>query len=227
MKLAVPPHVHRSHFLASRTRRSARIVVILGFVLLAGALIPSSSGPVLPVSSSPRGVVAPAEAAVASTVLAEDACSNGSLQSIVVTPQIVTVSASGSQTFSARGVSNCGTNVTGLMHFSWRLSSVTVGSLASSSGPTVVYTACVAPMDGILRLVGSLGSVNLTANATIRIGGGSFGNVPGTPAAPVLGNASTNPLSREAGLALVGTLLLGGILVLVWGLRSGPRRPSH
>jgi len=153
-------------------------------------------------------------------------CFNASLGSILVSPRLASVSASGSQTFTANALSTCGTDITNLTHFWWRLSSTTVGSLGSDTGPTVVYTACVAPMDGVLHLVGILGNVNLSVNATIRIGGGSFGDLPGSPAAPVVGNLSTTSLSREAGVVLVGVLLFGGIFVVVWEMRSRPRQPG-
>ena len=200
------------------------MVTLSALFLIVTALAPVSPSSIRTASAEMQGPGAAVPRTGFEPSSASAPCSNTSLGSILVSPLVATVSASASQTFTARSLSTCGTDLTNLTNFSWRLSSASVGTLGSSSGPTVVYTACVAPMDGVLHVVGILGSAYRSVNATIRIGGGAFGDLPGTPAAPIVGNASSSPLSRQVGVVLVGVLLLGGVFVILWGMRSRPRR---
>jgi len=153
--------------------------------------------------------------------LATASCSNGTLASVRVTPDVVSVGASSSQSFSASAWSACGTILTNLTDFTWKLSSTSVGSLAADQGTTVVYTACVAPMDGVLHLSASYNGTVRSANATIRIAGGGIGAPPVSSGA--LPGAPGNSASSEPflGFALMATLIGGGVVVFLWGQRSG------
>jgi len=151
-------------------------------------------------------------------------CSVSSIGLVSVTPQSVSVGGSARETFTATALSNCGTVLTNSTQFSWRLSSSSVGSLGSDSGPSVVYTACLAPMDGVLHVEGAYNGTSRTANATIKIAGAGGGAFPGAPVVTA-GNGSESLWSgTDVGLALMGLLIVGGIAVFLWGQRKEPPR---
>jgi len=146
------------------------------------------------------------------------------LGSVRVSPQTVSVGPSATQTFTGIALSTCGASLTNLTHFSWHLSSSSVGSLGSASGTSVVYTACIAPMEGVLHLVGTFNGTNLTANATIKIAGGSGGGAIGFPGQSSENGGSNSSSDRWMGYPVMVILITGAIVVFLWGRR--PERPS-
>lgn len=158
--------------------------------------------------------------------LAADDCSALMLGTVRVSPESVAVGASSVLTFTATAFSTCGTNLTNVTHFSWRLSSSSVGSLGPDEGASVVYAACIAPMDGVLHLQGVYNGTTLTANATIKIAGGGDAP-PGAPAAPAGSGGQDLWSGKAVGIALMGILIVGGVAVFLWGQRQDrPKRPG-
>jgi hypothetical protein len=228
---------HRRPFDMGATRRypkppGSRLAIHWSTAVAVAAVALLIGVTALPTAHSEKGTLgvvatSPSAKTLGREVGSTSACSGDLLGSILVSPEVATVSGSASRTFSAEAISTCGFNITNITHFSWRLSSTSVGSLGSTTGSVVIYTACVAPMDGVLHLTGYRGNVTLNVSASIRIGGGTFGSTPGDPGAPALPNDSPSPLSREIGLLLVGVLLTGGALLILWGWRSRPRPPTE
>ena len=198
------------------------VVIAISALLVAGV-----PGPGHAASSSPAGPSRGA-AGLATSSVPRDHSSGGCLGIEIgflqISPADVTVVGLSSRTFTATAWSTCGSNLTASTQFTWRLSSVEVGSLASSAGPIVVYTACEAPMTGVLHLLGVYEGVNVSANATIHIAGGGGGGAFGIPASSAGNGTTGNPLMRWVGAAVVGILFAGGVAVFLYGPRA--RRPK-
>jgi len=91
----------------------------------------------------------------------------------------------------------------------------------------VVYTACLAPMGGVLRLLGTYAGVTRSVNATltIRYDPSSVENPGLSPG----GARVDSPTGKLVLLAVASTLVVGGVIVLVRGqrwLRPSPRPRS-
>jgi len=150
------------------------------------------------------------------------------LARFTIDPAVVNISPLQGQRFTATAESTCGTPLTSKTTFSWWLSSPSLGLLNSSDGPAVAYTACLAPMGGLLHAEATSGGVTLYSNSTIAVtlqnpgwqdpsSNSSSGALEGSGAS---GPAETQ---REAAALLVGLLVAGAVAVVLYGRRKGRR----
>ena len=197
------------------------LVICLGMILSTSGAGPR--GPVVTAAGSGRTSLI--STGLRGVERAAGNCSTLSLSSVRVSPQSVSVSASATQTFTATALSACGTTLTNTTHFSWRLSSSSVGSLGSTVGASVVYTACLAPMDGVLHLVGTYNGTSLTANATIKIAGGGSDGFSGAPESLPGNESQDSSTGKIVGIALVVILVMGGVAVFLWGQKQERSKP--
>jgi len=96
-------------------------------------------------------------------------CSQPRIAYLVVAPLSANVSPLENQMFSASALDSCGGPMAEAVSFSWWLSSPSLGLLNSSEGPAVAYSACLAPMSGILHVEASSGGITVFANSTIAV----------------------------------------------------------
>jgi hypothetical protein len=149
-------------------------------------------------------------------------CSNSVLASVAVTPNKVTVLPLAVQSFSALAESACGSPLTQNTTFSWRLSSVELGALNATAGAIVAYSACVAPMDGVLHLEATAAGVTVYANSSIAVSAGTP-PPPNTPSGPSgTGGPATPPNNLGLGIGIMAACFVtaGGVVIV-------GRRPSR
>lgn len=142
-------------------------------------------------------------------------CSGTILTRLAVTPMAVEVVGLHTQEFVATAVSSCGANLTPITTVSWALSSGALGTLSSNAGASTTYTACLAPMSGLLHVTGSFQGVTLRVNVSIAVSYASAGGSsspgapnasPATPGVP-LGGGGWAGWSVAALLVALGTTL--------------------
>ncbi|MGP8075316.1 MAG: hypothetical protein ACLP8Y_01035 [Thermoplasmata archaeon] len=160
-----------------------------------------------------------------SLIAAPENCSSTVLASLTATPANISVTPLEVQTFSATADSACGTPLVQNVNVSWWLSSASLGTLSSSSGPTTAYTACLALMGGFLHLKATSGGITRYANSSISV---SLHSTPGQDPPPGSsdgasgGAGSSSPVAVPWGaLAIMIALLGGAAIVLVIGRRRG------
>ncbi len=155
-------------------------------------------------------------------------CSGGALAHLATYPAAVNISPLEDQMFTAAAESACGTPLTQGVSFSWWLSSPSLGLLNSSNGPLVAYTACLAPMGGILHVEAKSGGVTLQANSsiTVTLQNPGWQDPSSNSSAGTLGGSGSfgAPPIREDTAVVVIVLLGGGAAaVVLYGLRRGGR----
>jgi hypothetical protein len=154
-------------------------------------------------------------------------CSDTELAHLALSPASVAVLPLKVEIFSVAAENGCGTPLAVATSFAWWLSSISVGALNATTGASVAYTACVAPMGGVLHVKAMSGEVTLFANASITVSGqGSSGGspAPGAPGGSLgSGGASSPALTRTEGIALISGCFLGAALILYLGRRNRPR----
>jgi hypothetical protein len=96
-------------------------------------------------------------------------CSEGPEVKLNVSPGFANVSPLEAQVFTATALDACGSPLGGLATYEWWLSTPALGLLNASGGSSVAYTACLAPMDGVLRVRATVGETTAFANATIAV----------------------------------------------------------
>ncbi len=150
-------------------------------------------------------------------------CSETVLADLSATPAKVAVTPLEVLMFAAAAENACGTPLTQNLSFSWWLSSVSLGTLNSSAGRTVAYTACVAPMGGVLHLKATAGAVTLYANSSISVSAqSSSGSSPPSSSSGFPGGvgSSNAPTISWAGVGIMATLLVAAAAVLLAGRRK-------
>lgn len=152
-------------------------------------------------------------------------CSGSGLASLTVTPASVAVLPLQVQVFTATADDACGTPLGQNVTISWWLSSVSLGTLNSSAGVKVAYTACVAPMSGVLHARATAGAVTLWTNASISVSSHSSSG-SGPPPSSSNGSLSGDGPSPGqgvpwGGIGIMAALLLGAGVVLFIGRRKG------
>ncbi len=204
-------------------RRAAVAGVALALVLVTGLSgLSSAARSSPPIESSP----AP------STLLSQtpgarspQTCQGNVLTQIVSSPPSANVSPLEDQEFVVSALNGCGTPLTQPASFSWWLSSPSLGLLNSSDASTVAYTACLAPMSGVLHVAVTSGGITLYANSSIAV---TLQN-PGWESSGS-GASSGDPGGAGSSTAIVHeTLELGVVLLAVGGvalLLHGRRKPA-
>ena len=197
-----------------RENNAGLVVRLVVLAIAGGCALPTSRG--AGQSSGDREWVPPGPVS-AQTVPAK--CSTAALASFAVTPAVAYVPPLETQVFTATAMSACGTPLTQNTTFRWWLSSASLGSLSSGSGTSIVYDACVAPMDGVLHVRASSGAVTLFADSSISVSGQqTSGPSPGS--SPSTGSSGTGAESNSAGIRWAATgmvtfLLLAGAALLI------------
>lgn len=155
-------------------------------------------------------------------------CTSTILSSVSVGPSEASTVGLTSQLFRATALSSCGTNVSAQTQFAWSLLPTALGELSAGTGPTTLYTACISPMSGTLRLTASLGGVVRSTNVSITVvyDPSPGGNSPHpTSSGSVGSSASGIPIESivvvSVSLILLG--LLGGVSLRAW-VKSGAAR---
>jgi len=149
----------RVGFLGTGARAGAlfvALVIIAGFALDIGAARGSPG-------SGTATVVRVGDQAV------PESCSQSAFARLSVTPASVAALPLQNQIFAATAENACGDTLAQPVSFSWSLSSLSLGTLNASGGSTIAYTACVAPMNGVLHVEATSGGVTLYANASISV----------------------------------------------------------
>lgn len=151
-------------------------------------------------------------------------CSGTALAHLAITPVQVAATPLQVLMFSATSENVCGTPLTPPAGFSWWLSSVSLGTLNSSTGSIVAYTACIAPMGGVLHVKASSGAVTLYANSTITVSASSSSGPSPSPSTPGGFPGGVTPSSAAtiswSGLAIMVALFAAALAVLMVGLRK-------
>lgn len=123
--------------------------------------------------------------------------------------------------FNAATENGCGVPFTQGVTFSWWLSSVSLGALNSSTGSSVAYTACVAPMGGVLHVKAALGLTTLYANSTISVSAqASSGQSPPPTSGGGLPTGvapSSTTADSWVGVGIMVALFAGAAAVLIAG----------
>ncbi|MGA8603881.1 MAG: hypothetical protein WB788_02285 [Thermoplasmata archaeon] len=197
---------------------SGEILVVVGLIalliVLAPFALPGLSRPAQGTSERP-GALATDRVASHST---PQNCSETLLATLTATPAKVAATPLEVLMFSAVAKNACGAPLASGTNFSWWLSSVALGTLNSSAGSTVAYTACIAPMGGVLHVKASSGAVTLFANSSISVSAqASSGSSPPSPSG---GGASGGPTVSWVGLGVMAALLGAAAAVLLAGRRK-------
>jgi len=137
-------------------------------------------------------------------------CSGTALADLSATPAKVAATPLEVLMFTAVAENACGAPLTQATSFSWWLSSVSLGTLNSSAGKIVAYTACIAPMGGVLHLKATSGAVTLYANSSISVSAQSSSG-SGSPSSPGV---------SWAGVGIMAALLVAAGVVLLAGRRK-------
>ena len=169
----------------------------------------------------------PATAHMAVTEPRPDAnCTDPVLRSIVVSPANISVKGLGTQVFNATAVSSCGSPMTEGLVVSWALSASDLGTLNATTGTSVTYTACLAPMGGSLRVTGILAGVIVSSRAIINVWHSPDSSTSSGSSPP--GPAPDPPWVHVATLLVSPALAAAGVAVFLWGQRSsrGPPKPT-
>ena len=153
-------------------------------------------------------------------------CSDGGLASLSVTPRAIRLLPLDVQWFSAVAENSCSVSLTHNVTFSWWLSSVSLGTLNGTGGGAVAYTACVAPMSGVLHLKAVSNQVTLFANATISVTGHASGDPNATSVVSGAGAGGAGGLNFD-GVPVGSVGIMAGLIVLAatalyLGRRRGP-----
>jgi hypothetical protein len=181
---------------------------------------------VLAVGAAPAQSFGPARSATLSRVLtaATENCSSSMLALLTATPTKVAVAPLDVQVFAANAESACGTPLTDNVSITWWLSSVSLGTLSSTGGSTTTYTACIAPMDGVLHVKAVDGGLSLFANSTISVSLQSTSGSNPAPGAPTGATGDGEPSSSVpvpwGAVGIMGALLGTAAVVLVLGRRK-------
>ena len=150
-------------------------------------------------------------------------CSQTVLAGLTATPAKVGATPLEVLLFTAVATNACGAPLAQDAVFAWWLSSVSLGTLNSSVGRTVAYTACLAPMGGILHLKATSGTVTLYSNSSISVSAQSSSG-PDSPVPlggfPGEAGSASGPGVSWAGVGIMAALLVGAGLVLVAGRRN-------
>jgi len=130
--------------------------------------------------------------------------------------------------FTADAEGACGTPLTQGVSFSWWLSSPSLGLLNSSDGPLVAYSACLAPMGGVLHVEAKSGGISLFANSSITVtlqNPGWQDPSSNSSAGTLGGSGSSGPAGVREVVAVGVIVLLGGGAgaVVLYGRRRGGR----
>jgi hypothetical protein len=154
-------------------------------------------------------------------------CSEARLSHLFTTPASANVSPLEDQKFTVTALNACGTPLAQMPAFSWWLSSPSLGLLNSSSGPDVAYTACLAPMDGILHVAATSGGLTFYANSSITVSlqnPGSESSGTGASNGSTGGSGAPGPAALPRDLLELGVvgLGIGGVVVLLYGSRKRP-----
>lgn len=161
-------------------------------------------------------------------------CSDPVLTSFLVTPTAAEVMGLHTQDFAATAVGSCGVNLTQGTTVNWALSSGALGTLSSSTGASTTYTACLAPMSGLLRVTGSFQGVTLQVNVSIVVSYASAGG-PNSPGGPNGGTATPGDLlsaGKWLGWSVAAILVVAGTALAVRtqrqqkASRAGPSVPE-
>jgi hypothetical protein len=150
-------------------------------------------------------------------------CSGTGLADLTATPAKVAATPLEVLLFTAVAETACGASPTPATSFSWWLSSVSLGTLNSSAGRTVAYTACIAPMGGVLHLKATSGAVTLYANSSISVSAqsSSGSSPPSSPSGFPGGVGASNGSSISwVGVGIIAALLAAAGAVLFAGRRK-------
>ncbi|MFZ0699808.1 MAG: hypothetical protein WAN74_06445 [Thermoplasmata archaeon] len=151
-------------------------------------------------------------------------CSGTVLARLNATPTQADVIPLGVQMFTATTESACGTPLTQSTSFAWSLSSIALGTLNSSVGATIAYSACVAPMGGALEVKATSGGVTLYANSSISVTvqSSSTQNSTSSPPGEPLGGSQSSNLRGDlwAGLGIMAASLVAAAVILHFGRRN-------
>ncbi len=157
--------------------------------------------------------------------VATQSCSASGLATLSVTPAKTSVLPLEVRTFTATPADSCGNPLSGNASFKWWLSNVELGTLGATSGATVSYSACVAPMSGILHVRATVGGVTRYANSSISVSGEpspSSGSPPTGSGGPI-GSGDAQYRLPEPGTEIgIIVILVVGALVALWVGRRGP-----
>jgi hypothetical protein len=153
-------------------------------------------------------------------------CSGVALAHLATYPAAVNISPLQDQMFTADAESACGTPITQGVSFSWWLSSDSLGLLNSSNGPLVAYSACLAPMAGILHVEAKSSGISLFANSSITVtlqNPGWQDPSSNSSAGTLGGSGSTGAAGAREVAAVAVIVLLGGgaVAVVLYGRRRG------
>lgn len=192
----------------------------LGLLLIVGLVASSSTIP----GGSPRPT---ASAGLRGASLEPSGnCSTNGLARLAIDPPTARVLPLANDVFWASATNACGSPVGPGVAYTWSLSSIELGALNTTTGPTVAYSACLAPMDGALHLRASDGPVTLFSNSTVSVTGqGSAGSSPAPAGSSNSSGGTENPTvhlsATEGALAVAAIFALAGV-VLAFGLRKRP-----
>jgi hypothetical protein len=154
-------------------------------------------------------------------------CSRTALASLTTAPASAAVLPLENQLFIATAESACGTPPAQATSFFWWLSSPSLGTLNASGGATIAYTACVAPMDGVLHVRATSGGITRYANSSISVSGQSSSGTnppPGAPSGSPSGGGLSIPRGNPwAGLGIMVAFVAMAGLVLYFGHRKRTR----
>lgn len=208
--------VHPSEGVPSRTRLILALLVVGVIVVASLAVFDGMSETFVHARAPP---VAP-RAAVAND-RPEANCTDAVLQSVIVSPANISVKGLGTQVFNATAVSSCGSSMTESAVLSWALSASDLGTLNTTTGASVTYTACLAPMGGTLRVTGTFEGVSVTSRAAIDVWHAS---TPSTSSGNTPAEVTPDPAWVHVATLMVSpALAAAGVAVFLWGQRSPPR----
>ena len=211
----------RAHEGGRACRRFHRLSWLALFLLLSAVVVAAGG---LTREGVAHAAAAPTLGAVHSASAGN--CSSSDLARITIDPANVHVLPLSVEVFSAEAVNACGAPVGPGAVYSWSLSSVELGSLNTTTGSTVAYTACLASMAGVLHLRTAMGPVTLFTNSSVSVAGqGVAGSSPTSSGSSNPAGGSGDPsihLSTTEGIVVVaGIFALAGV-VLALGLRKRP-----
>jgi len=183
--------------------QALRAARLLALVLIVGTLIAAGSGGAIHETLRAEKASSDLTSALGST----QQCSSAQLVALVVTPPQADVLPLTGHEFNATAENGCGNPLTQNVSISWWLSSDALGSLNATSGPVIAYTACLAPMAGVLHVRATSGSVSLYNNSSIAVSSWP---------SPVTNASNAPPGVRWVGIEVIaGTIAIAAAILVV------------
>ncbi|HYA70661.1 MAG TPA: phosphate ABC transporter substrate-binding protein PstS [Thermoplasmata archaeon] len=154
---------------AQRRRPTRLAILVIGIAIAVIVILAALLGPLLASALSGSGGGASGK------------CAGCTPAHVSIAPPSATLAYGGHQVFTASAINQTGATITTEISFSWSLSATALGTLNTTSGPTVDFTAASANASGNLSVTATGNSVSVSASAPIVVNptGTECGIVPG------------------------------------------------